>query len=81
MAEERILKLDNAMEDVKASMASLEMRLTSVEKSLADAKDHLQRIPSWWRLFGAAAAASIVVLILCTIIAFAFIIPLEGDMR
>jgi hypothetical protein len=81
MTEERIAKLESAMEEIRSSMASIEMRLGSIEGSLAEAKSRLFQLPSGWRLIGFLLAATLVTWGICTIIAFAFVIAIEGDMR
>ncbi|QRM28888.1 hypothetical protein [Microvirga sp. VF16] len=81
MSDERIAKLESTMEEIKTSMASIEMRLGLIEGSLAETKSRLYRLPSGWRLLGVILAATLVTWGICTIMAFAFVIAVEGDMR
>jgi hypothetical protein len=48
---------------------------------LAEANDRLRRLPGDWRLPGIILAATLVTWGICAIIAFAFVIAVEGDMR
>ena len=65
----------------ESSLEAIQERLAAIEVSLADIQSRTKRHPTRWQSFFIMSASAIVVLGICAIVALAFLIAAEGDMR
>ena len=63
------------------SLEVFQERLAASEVSLADIQSRTERLPTRWQSFFIMSASAIVMLGICAIVALAFLIAAEGDMR
>ena len=69
MLEQRVARLEDDMKDVKASLRSIDSKLSGIEISMAEVKGKLSQVPTWVQLIGltlatwAAGAAIVATLI------------------
>jgi hypothetical protein len=56
MIEARVARLEDDIKDVKASLKSIEIKLTSIAESVAEIKGKVSQSPTWLQLLVALIA-------------------------